>query len=370
MNYSQQHSNKSNHPYMIRQKLIFTNNVAQAIDTLAETISSPKVFVLVDVNTQQLVLPELKSTSETIANATVITINAGDVNKNLDTLAYIWKQLCDNGATRKSLLINLGGGVVTDIGAFAGATFKRGIRFLNVPTTLLAAVDAAVGGKTGINFNGFKNEIGAFREADAVIISTTFFKTLPHEELLSGYAEMIKHGLISDKTCYNRLLAYDISSSNDHEHLLQLLEESVNVKRHIVEKDPTEKGIRRALNLGHTAGHAFESLAMKRNAPIPHGYAVAWGLVVEAVLSHLQLKFPSDELHRLARYISNNYGAINITCDDYPELLNLMHHDKKNDSTEINFTLLTDVGSVHIDCTASEEEIKTALDIFRDLLGI
>lgn len=355
---------------MKHQDLIFTNEVAQAIDNLAKAIASPNVFVLVDVNTELLVLPELKCASKTIANATIITIKAGDINKNLDSLAYIWKQLCDNGATRKSLLINLGGGVVTDIGAFAGATFKRGIRFINVPTTLLAAVDAAVGGKTGINFNGFKNEIGAFREADAVIISTTFFRTLLREELLSGYAEMIKHGLISDKACYNRLLSFDISSHDNHNHLLQLLEESVKVKRHIVEEDPTEKGIRRALNLGHTAGHAFESLALRKKSPIPHGYAVAWGLIVELILSHLQLKFPSDELHRLARYISEHYGIIDITCDDYPELLNLMHHDKKNDSTEINFTLLDDIGNVHIDCTASETEISTALDIFRDLLGI
>lgn len=355
---------------MKHQDLIFTNSVAQAIDSLAQSIAAPSVFVLVDVNTEMHVLPKLKAESKTIAGASVITMKAGDANKNLDSLAYIWKRLCDGGATRKSLLINLGGGVVTDIGAFAGATFKRGIRFINVPTTLLAAVDAAVGGKTGINFNGLKNEIGAFREADAVVISTAFFSTLHREELLSGYAEMLKHGLISDKDCYNRLLAYDISASDDNKHLLSLLEESVNVKRRIVEEDPTEKGIRRALNLGHTAGHAFESLALSRKSPVPHGYAVAWGLVVELVLSHMKLGFPSGELHRFAGYVYENYEPIDITCDDYPDLLELMHHDKKNESTEINFTLLDDVGRIHIDCVASEDEIRAALDIFRDLLHI
>lgn len=355
---------------MKHQEIIFTNSVAQAIDAVAQSINAPKAFVLVDANTAQLVLPLLQRESQVVAQAVVIEMQAGDINKNLDSLAMIWTRLCDNGATRKSLLINIGGGVVTDIGAFAGATFKRGIRFLNVPTTLLSAVDAAVGGKTGINFNGFKNEIGAFREADAVIISTSFFDTLPRMELLSGYAEMIKHGLISSEECYNRLLDYDISNADDADRLLALLEESVNVKRRIVEEDPTEKGIRRALNLGHTVGHAFESLAMHRNSPIPHGYAVAWGLVVELVLSHLKLKFPSVELQRLASYIKDNYGVMAITCDDYPQLLELMHHDKKNESTEINFTLLDKVGSVHIDCTATESEISTALDIFRDLMGI
>jgi len=355
---------------MKHQDIIFTNSVAQTIDQLAEKINAPKVFVLVDVNTERHVLQQLRKDSTTLAHATIITVKDGDEHKNLDSLAYIWECLCDNGATRKSLLINLGGGVITDMGAFAAATFKRGIRFINVPTTLLSAVDAAVGGKTGINFNGLKNEIGAFCEADSVVISTAFFNTLPSEELISGYAEMIKHALISDKAMFDKLMAYDITHNNDQQHLLALLEESVNVKRKIVEQDPTEKGIRRALNLGHTAGHAFESLSLMRDTPIPHGYAVAWGLVVELILSHTQLQFPSEQLQRLAQYVYENYGAIDITCNDYKSLLELMHHDKKNESDEINFTLLSDIGDIKIDCTASEDEIKTALDIFRDLMHI
>lgn len=355
---------------MKHQELIFSNNVAEEIDKIAQKVKAPQVFVLVDVNTDRYVLPLLKKSSKTIAEAKVITIKSGDVNKNLESLAFIWEQLCNNGATRKSLLINIGGGVITDIGAFAGATFKRGIRFINVPTTLLSAVDAAVGGKTGINFNGFKNEVGVFCEAEAVIISTAFFKTLPMEELLSGYAEMLKHGLIAGRDVYSKLLAYDIYKSEKGDQLLELLEESVMVKKNIVEEDPTEKGIRRALNLGHTAGHAFESLALRREDPIPHGYAVAWGLVVELVLSHTQLGFPSADLQQLASYIYSKYGAFEFTCNDYPALIDFMHHDKKNESKEINFTLLKEVGDVHIDCHCSEEEIKSALDIFRDLLHI
>ncbi len=355
---------------MEHQELIFTNEVAKAIDNITANNRQAKVFVLTDTNTSRLVLPRLSQTSQSIANATTITISAGDINKNLESLSHIWEQLCNNGATRKSILINIGGGVITDIGGFAGATFKRGIKFINVPTTLLSAVDAAVGGKTGINFNGLKNEIGAFHEASSVIISTLFFDTLPQEELLSGYAEMLKHGLISDKDTYNRLLNFDITISNP-EKLLTLLEESVNVKKRIVTEDPTEKGIRRALNLGHTAGHAFESMALQRMSPIPHGFAVAWGLVVELILSHLKLGFPSNELQRISTYIHTRYGAYAITCDDYPALLNFMHHDKKNENTtEINFTLLEDVGKIHIDRTCSEDGIKNAMDIYRDLMHI
>ena len=217
---------------------------------------------------------------------------------------------------------------MTDLGGFAAATFKRGIRFINIPTTLLSAVDAAVGGKTGVNFNGLKNEIGVFKEAETVIISTVFFSTLPERELKSGYAEMLKHGLLDGEAVYNKLLDYDFDNVAGN-GLLRLVEESVNVKRRIVEQDPFEQGLRRALNLGHTAGHAFESLALKRNSPVPHGYAVAWGMVVEAVLSHTEKGFPSAELYRLADYVCRHYGAFHITCDDYPELIEFMRHDKK-----------------------------------------
>ena len=281
----------------------------------------------------------------------------------------VWKQLGEGGGTRRSLLVNLGGGMVTDLGGFAASTFKRGIKFINIPTTLLSSVDAAVGGKTGINFNGLKNEVGVFNEADAVIISTMPLYTLPIEEVKSGFAEMLKHGLLSGREVFERLLAYDFSKYNADE-LLVLLEESVNVKREIVRQDPHEKGLRRALNLGHTVGHAFESMAMKRQNPIPHGYAVAWGMIVELVLSHMQLGFDSDMLHRYADFVYSNYGAFHITCDDYPELISLMRHDKKSNSGEMNFSLLSGVGEIKINCEATEDDVKAALDIYRDLVHI
>ncbi|MBQ7942272.1 MAG: 3-dehydroquinate synthase [Muribaculaceae bacterium] len=350
------------------QKIIFTNDVNQAIEKTLDGVDYNKLFVLTDINTAHFVMPKFKDTLS--KNGVIdITIKSGDVNKNLESLSHVWKQLGENGATRRSVLINLGGGMVTDLGGFAASTFKRGIRFINIPTTLLSAVDAAVGGKTGINFNGLKNEVGVFNEADTVIISTLPLDTLPIEEVKSGYAEMLKHGLLSSPEVFNKLLEYDFQDYNP-ELLLDLLEESVNVKREIVRQDPHENGLRRALNLGHTAGHAFESLAMKRMSPIPHGYAVAWGMIVELVLSHMILKFDSSVLHRYADYVYRNYGAFNITCEDYPELLSLMRHDKKINSGEINFSLLGSIGDVKINCITDEDDVKAALDIYRDLVHI
>ncbi|MBD5414921.1 MAG: 3-dehydroquinate synthase [Bacteroides sp.] len=346
------------------QKLIFTNEVDRALANLIEEMKPAGVFFIADSNTRPI------ADGLNRFGATVIEIAAGDDNKNLTTLSAVWETLSTSGATRRSLLVNIGGGMVTDLGGFAAATFKRGIRFINVATTLLGAVDAAVGGKTGVNFLHFKNEIGAFAPADAVIISTRFFATLPSAELRSGFAEMLKHGLISSQETYRRLLAFDIARA-DLDALLPLLEENVNVKRTIVELDPREQGIRKALNLGHTAGHAFESLAMERQRPIPHGFAVAHGLLVEMVLSNLLLGFPSEELHRVAALLREAYApAPLLSCSDYDALVELMRHDKKNASRQqINFTLLRHPGEPVIDSTVNAETIRGALDIYRDLLG-
>lgn len=350
------------------QILTFTNKPGESLDIAIEKIQ-PKggIFILVDSNTRAVVLPRLLKESQIAQKAQVISIPAGDVNKDLTSLSHIWKELVKGGATRQSLLINLGGGMVTDIGGFAAATFKRGIKFINMPTTLLGAVDAAVGGKTGINFEGLKNEIGSFREADEVIISTIFFSTLPESELLSGYGEMLKHGLLRSEDTFKSLMAYDILGG-DMDALLWLLEENVQVKREIVLQDPTEKGLRKALNLGHTPGHAFESWAMARKSPVPHGYAVAWGLLVDMILSHLLEGFSSETLHKYATRLKELYGTIAIGCNDYDALIGYMRHDKKNESTDtINFTLLDAPGKVHLDAIVPEEKIKEALDIFRDI---
>ena len=285
-------------------------------------------------------------------------------HKTLDTLAQVWTELGNGGGTRHSLMVNLGGGMVTDLGGFAASTFKRGIKYINIPTTLLSMVDASVGGKTGINFNGLKNEIGVFNAPETVIIDTEFLKTLDHENICSGYAEMLKHGLISNDSTFAELLNFDLNDV-DYKHLGEMVGTSVAVKERIVEEDPLEHGIRKALNLGHTAGHAFESWALSRK-PYLHGYAVAWGLICELYLSCTKTGFPTDKMRQTVRFIRENYGTLPITCDDYEELYQYMTHDKKNTAGIINFTLLGNIGDIRINQSATKEEIFEMLDFFRE----
>lgn len=349
------------------QELIFTDVPDYALEQALSSMKFNKLYIIVDTHTRQCVLNVLHG--KLIDSATIITIKSGEENKNAETLMQVWRHLSETGCTRHSLVINLGGGVVTDLGGMAAATFKRGVPFINVPTTLLGAVDAAVGGKTGINFAGLKNEIGCFQEATQVVISTKFFNTLPEKELKSGFAEMLKHAMLSSDNEFDRLMSFDFKHTS-HEELLELLKTSVLVKKRIVESDPLEQGIRRSLNLGHTVGHAFESHALGAGSPIPHGYGVAWGLVAETVLSHLLLKFPSQALYRLSDFVRENYGAYHITCHDYRELLDFMHHDKKSQQGEINCTLLQACGNCKTNVQIDEKDMESALDIYRDLMHI
>lgn len=356
----------------MNQKVIFTSMVGDAIDDLVNQLGNPQTFVIVDVNTAQYVLPVLAGQCEAVRNAKVITVKAGDAEKTLDNANTIWRELQNCKATRSSVVINLGGGVVTDLGGFAASTFKRGLRVINVPTTVLGAVDASIGGKTGVNYNGFKNEIGTFSEPIASVVTADFFNTLSQQELLSGYAEMLKHGLLDSPEELSRLLAYSVVYPIfDAERLLDLIKSSVAVKQRVVETDFTESGYRKVLNLGHTFGHAIETLALKRQSPIPHGFAVAQGCVVALVLSHLKFGFPSDTLHKFAEYVRTNYRAFDFTCNDYDFLYDAMLHDKKNLTPDtVAFTLLEDVGKPKIEVPATKEEIASALDIYRDLMGI
>lgn len=354
----------------MENKIIFTNLVGTAIDDLVASLGNPNAIVITDVNTGQFVLPLLRNDSKTVAGAVTVTVPSGETAKSVEQLAKVWKELIGAGATRSSVIINVGGGVVSDLGGFAAATFKRGMRFINVPTTVLGAVDASFGGKTGINFEGLKNQIGVFADPEATIISSIYFNTLPQVQILSGYAEMIKHGLLDGGEVLGRLLAFSpVYPQFDSERLLPLIQESSQVKVRTVAEDPREGGLRKILNLGHTAGHALESLATRRTSPIPHGYAVAWGLVIALVLSNLELNFPSETLHKVASYVRTNYGGYGFTCDDYPYLLEAMSQDKKNASADaIAFTLLEDVGKPRINCVVPKDRIEAALDIYRDLM--
>lgn len=348
----------------MKQKVVISGNLERDLVSAISECEHDRIFVLTDETTQQLCWPKIKN-FKALKDCTPIIIKATDTHKNLDTLAEVWQALSNGGATRHSLMINLGGGMVTDLGGFAASTFKRGIDFINIPTTLLAMVDASVGGKTGINFGGLKNEIGVFSDSRFVIINTQFLDTLDHDNICSGYAEMLKHGLISDERTWAELVTFDLENP-DLSKLQRMVADSIKVKERIVETDPHEHGIRKALNLGHTMGHAFESFAMRRGTPILHGYAVAYGLISELYMSARKTAFPTDRMHQTVRFIRENYGTLNITCDDYPTLIELMHHDKKNTSGIINFTLLGNVGDIRINQTANEEEIKEALDFFRE----
>ena len=352
---------------MENQAILFTHNPGQEIDRLVSEAAPDRVFLLADEATARLCRP-LLADSESLRNATTIVIEATDTHKSLDTLADVWRGLGNGGGSRHSLLVCLGGGMVTDLGGFAASTFKRGIKYINVPTTLLAMVDAAVGGKTGINFNGLKNEVGVFNKAMAVVVDTSFLRTLDAPNLRSGYAEMLKHGLISDTAHWTELLRFDLDNP-DLAELQRLVACSIGVKEDIVAQDPLERGLRKALNLGHTLGHAFESLALAENRPVLHGYAVAWGMVGELYLSCRRTGFPTDRMRQTVDYIRHHYGTFAFTCDHYARLYELMTHDKKNVGGIVNFTLLADVGEIRLDQTATREEIYDVFDFFRETMN-
>ncbi len=352
---------------MSKQEVIICHDLNENLARAIGKCPHDKLFVLTDEHTRELCLP-LIAGFDCLKEAHCICIGAEDVNKNIETLAYVWKELGDQGASRHSLMINLGGGMVTDLGGFAASTFKRGIQYINIPTTLLAMVDASVGGKTGINFNGLKNEIGVFSPAESVLIDCTFLKTLDRANLLSGYAEMLKHGLISTTEHWAELLKFDFAQP-DYQHLQALVAHSVQVKEDIVEQDPYEKGIRKALNLGHTIGHAFESLALEQKEPVLHGHAVAWGILCELYFSHLRTGFPKDKLRQTVNFIHDHYGVLAFNCKHYDRLYEFMTHDKKNEAGIINFTLLGEIGDIRINQSADKKEIFDMLDFYRESMG-
>lgn len=349
------------------QNIIISKDLKSSFSQALAHCDYDKLFILTDYTTKKECLPVIADILKD-NDYNLISIAPTDEHKTLDSLSYVWTQLGEKGGTRHSLLINIGGGMITDLGGFAASTFKRGISYINVPTTLLSMVDAAVGGKTGINFNGLKNEIGVFNPAATVILNTTFLKTLDSYNIRSGYAEMLKHGLISDEAHWKELMQFDLDDLDFH-HLQDMAGHSVGIKEGIVKEDPYEKGIRKALNLGHTAGHALESLALAEGRTILHGYAVAWGLVCELYLSCKRAGFPKDKLRQTIDYIKTFYGVFTFNCKEYEQLYQYMTHDKKNTSGHINFTLLEDIGKIKINQTADKEEIFDMLDFYREVMG-
>ena len=343
-----------------------TDTPVAALESLLKSLSHSNLFIITDSNVEREVLPMF---ADFIAEreVKVITIPAGEEHKNLSTLTDIWQQLSENGATRHSIIINIGGGVVSDIGGFAASTFKRGIRYINIPTTVLAAVDASCGGKTGIDFNGLKNEIGAYWPPEVVIMSSIFYKTLPEVQVLSGFAEIVKMAMISSRGIYSEVLSGRISPHGPT--ILADMRRCADEKLRIADIDPYEVGLRKVLNFGHTCGHAFESMLLKRGQGVTHGEAVAHGILVALILSHMILELPCTEIHNYRKLILRKYfQKLPVTAADADELIRLMGRDKKNTkSGEFNFVLISEPGGPRFDIVVTEEQIRTALTIYLEM---
>lgn len=323
-----------------------------------------KIFFLVDRNTAEHCLPLVQTALPELTEFDIIEIEPGEENKNIDFCIGIWKMLLDFGADRKSLLINLGGGVVTDMGSFAAATYKRGIDFVQVPTTLLAQVDASVGGKTGIDMDQVKNCIGTFTQPRAVFIDPMFLKSLDERQLTSGFAEMLKHGLIANKSYFIDLQCFNIKNINT-----ESIYQSVNIKNEIVKADPNEQNIRKTLNFGHTIGHSVESYFLQSTTPLLHGEALAMGIIAEAYLSHLINGLSEAELNEICSTIKDTFPLVDLPAESYPRFLEYMQNDKKNERGKIGFALLSKIGACNHELYASSEQIIESLNFYQKILA-
>ena len=343
--------------------LIHFENSLQNLGKFISDGHYSKVLILVDTHTEKHCLPLIKAALPDLTDFDIIEIDPGEENKNIDFCIGIWKMMLDFKADRNSLLINLGGGVITDIGGFAASTFKRGIDFVQVPTTLLSQVDASVGGKTGIDMDQVKNIIGTFTQPKAVFIEPEFLKTLSHRQLGSGFAEIIKHGLIYDTSLLNSLR--DIQPE---EVSPQIIYRSVEIKNKVVTADPYEKGLRKILNFGHTIGHAIESYSLMNDKdPLLHGEAIAIGFICESFLSVRYNGLTEGELQDVKSLILKLYPKYALDHTSYSALLELMLNDKKNADGQINFSLLSSIGHCDTDTFCSEQDILESLDYYKNI---
>lgn len=343
----------------IQQKVGFMNSIItetyavhfnelayKALNEFLKKKSYSKVFVLVDENTHEHCLPKFMAQITTTTDFEIIEIESGEINKNITTCTGVWEALSELDADRKSVLINLGGGVVTDLGGFVASTFKRGIDFINIPTTLLAMVDASVGGKTGVDLGPLKNQIGVINQPEMVLVISSFLETLEERQLHSGYAEMLKHGLIQDDSYWETLKAF-----KGFDEIDSLIFHSVQIKNKVVLQDPTEQNLRKILNYGHTLGHAVESyfLESKDHNLLLHGEAIAIGMILEGFLSHKLCGLPLGQLEDIKTTFLQRYTKTEFSPDDIQTILSLLKFDKKNTHGHINFVLLSGIGKPVID---------------------
>ncbi|ASV32119.1 3-dehydroquinate synthase [Maribacter cobaltidurans] len=341
----------------------FENRAFEALNSHLNSQNYSTIFILVDENTHELCLPQFMSEIEGEYTFEIIEIESGEVNKTIETCVGVWEALSELGADRKSLMINLGGGVLTDLGGFVASTFKRGINFINVPTTLLSMVDASVGGKTGVDLGPLKNQIGVINQPEMVLIVSDFLETLNERQITSGFAEMLKHGLIKNAGYWESLKK--VSSLNEIKHHIR---PSVALKNEVVLQDPTEQNIRKILNYGHTLGHAIESYFLENESKetLLHGEAIAIGMITEGYLSYKLTGLAKDALVNIKSTFLKYYPKVDFTDKDILDILELLKYDKKNSHGNINFVLLKQIGETQIDVTISSDLFHEAFAYYME----
>ena len=342
---------------------VLDQNFSQ-LNQFLKNLKPSKLFILVDENTHEYCLPTVLGNLETEIPFEIIEIEAGEELKTIETATQLWEILSEFEADRKSLLLNLGGGVITDLGGFVASTYKRGIPFINLPTTLLGMCDASIGGKTGIDHQFLKNIVGTFAEPQQIFVYPDFLRTLPFVELRSGFAEMLKHGLIADEKHWKDLSSIE---NLNPESIYPFIETSMKIKQNVVEIDFKEQNIRKTLNFGHTIGHAVESLFLQSNQLIPHGEAVALGMICETHLSCLENLINAETEEEIIKKIRKFYPYISIHAFSSEQLLALMKNDKKNSDGKISFSLIDQIGNCQFDCAVSGENIISALHFYQSL---
>ena len=341
----------------------FNNTCYTSLNQHIEDNNFSKIFILVDENTHLHCLPKLLEKLETDKTIEIIEIESGEINKTIETCVGVWNALSELDADRKSLMINIGGGVITDLGGFVACTFKRGIAYINIPTTLLSMVDASVGGKTGVDLGHLKNQIGVISNPDLVLIDTPYLDTLPQDQMRSGLAEMLKHGLITGEGYWNKF--QDLSKLS-LDNLDELIYESVIIKRDVVTEDPFEDGLRKTLNFGHTLGHAIESyyLSNPNKTTLLHGEAIIIGMILASYMSTELVGFPKETTDSIKKLFLSYYDKVTIEKNDYPAIIELLKYDKKNNHGNINFVLLESIGTCKIDCLVDNKLIIEAFEFY------
>ncbi|TDK41937.1 3-dehydroquinate synthase [Algoriphagus formosus] len=338
-----------------------TQNIAFELRSRLANLSHSSIFLLSDENTEKMCFPAI---AEVLGDDFYhFTVPQGEKHKTLETCSLIWKEMTAAGLDRKAIMINLGGGVIGDMGGFCASIYKRGIRFITIPTTLLSQVDASVGGKLGVDFQGLKNHLGVFNEPEMVLIAPEFLQTLPERELRSGFAEVIKHGLIQDKSNFEKL-DFENWEKNDWK---ELIEHSIQIKKYVVHTDPKESGFRKILNFGHTIGHAMETFYLDSEKHLLHGEAIAAGMICEAWLSQQKCGLNQSELDTIVKTILQVYGKTEILDNELESIVNLCLQDKKNEGKTILFSLLDQIGKCQYNIPASQKEIAEALSFYQSL---